>query len=225
MRHQQTFGKHRVLVGAAVLVGVFQDHDAIIRSVTRLDVGVSRAGGNPGPPACIPVEVDRIGDHRILGEKIDFETIRDGEILQFGVGIRPGNVLGHLVVRVIARRFPGIEPLDGIAVWPGYPEPGDQFLLFFRQLLEVVQFIGQVPHFVAAEKKDVRLVERAEPPAVEFVLLDDQLAQFLGLVEIRAGRDGNALAPLLGPVLKADFPVDLQCRIARGGNAPWSSPG
>ena len=160
MRHQQPFGEYGRLVGSAVMVRIFQNHDTVVRLATRLDVWIGRTGRNPRPAARVPVQIDRVGDHRVFGEQVDLEPVGHGKGLQFLRDVRRRNILRHFVIGVFARRPPSYAALDFITMWPRDARSGDQFFLRRDEPVKLLHFVGQVPHFVATEEKNVRLVQR-----------------------------------------------------------------
>ena len=69
----------------------------------------------------------------------------------------------------------------------------DHLFAAFHDLLEVLHLVGEVAHLVAAEKKDVGLVDRVEPVAINLVLFDDGLPQLLSLLMVGPGTHHSTL--------------------------------
>ena len=67
----QTFGEDRHLVGAAVTVGVFEDLDLVLSAAGFVGdvVGVAETLDHPRAALGVPVDGDRVDDHRLAGEQ------------------------------------------------------------------------------------------------------------------------------------------------------------
>ena len=90
---QQAVGEHRRLVGLAVVIGVFEHEDLVRRGLTRLDLRIDFAGGDPEPSLGVEVHLDRLRHHRIGGPEVDFEAIGHHKCAAFNLGIGWRNVL------------------------------------------------------------------------------------------------------------------------------------
>ena len=176
MRHEQPLGKEGRSIGASVLIRVFQDNDAIIGALPRLGMGIDRAARYPETSARVPIHVDRLVDHGIGGEQIDFKAVRNLEGLLFRrhVGFRD---LGRNVVAGINHLLPRKDGINHVAIGRGLSQTRDQFFFFLGKSFQVIQFAGQVAHFMPAKQVGIGFVQRPQTRRIETVLLDDQLAQ------------------------------------------------
>ena len=225
MRHGQPLGKHRVLVRDAVLIGILQNDDAIVWLVARLDVRIGGGGGHPRAAARIPVEVDRILDHRIGGKEIQLEALGHGDRLELSDRIGSGNVFRHLVIRIIARRLPLLGHTQLVALRPRRARLGDDLLLAGDEFVEVLHLLRQMPHLVPAKEENIRFIDRPQFVAVQRVLFHDQLPQVLGLLNIRPGGqhgiflvNGSKPMPVV-PQFNTVNHTERSERRARGGQA------
>ena len=78
-RDQKPVGKDDGPIGLTILVGVFKDDDFVIRRLTRLDLWIGLARGDPKPAVVIKVHVDGLGHRRIPCIKFRFPTFVDHE--------------------------------------------------------------------------------------------------------------------------------------------------
>ena len=92
-RNQQPAGEDRGLVGNAVAVGIFQDHDLVVCLLTRSDLRIDFRHRDPQPAPWIKVHLNRLVQHRIGGEQSDFKSLGHIERLPLLFGIGDRNVL------------------------------------------------------------------------------------------------------------------------------------
>ena len=91
--NEQSVGEYGGLVGFAVAVDILDDENAIVRFLPGRDLRIDLGAGDPEPPLGIEVHLDRLGDLRIGGEEIDFESVGELQGLPLEFRIWVGNVL------------------------------------------------------------------------------------------------------------------------------------
>ena len=123
----------------AVIVGVFEDGDAVLGFAFPFDVG--ETFGDPEPAPVVVINRDGLSDVRLAGEERDLEALGDGDELArlLGRGRGVGGVLsvGDAGREVVRRGEPesrgsqqGVEATNGgfhdrlIHDWPAHGESG-----------------------------------------------------------------------------------------------------
>ena len=91
-RDEQVVREDRRFVGYAVVVRVLQNRDRIAGILPRRNVRIDGAADNPQAAVVVPSHVDRLGDHRVSGEKIDFEAVGHMEGFHFFIHVRRWNL-------------------------------------------------------------------------------------------------------------------------------------
>ena len=83
-------GEDGGFVGMARVMRVFEDDDFVVRPLAGKNLRIDFAGGEPEAAAGIEIHLDRLGQHRVGGPKLDVETVGDlqGLALELGVGGR-----------------------------------------------------------------------------------------------------------------------------------------
>ena len=89
-RDEQFVGEDGDFVGLADAFGVFEDDDFIILVVARFELRIGFAARDPEAALGVEVHLDRLGEQRIGGVKIDLETFGEDEGLAFQLGIGIG---------------------------------------------------------------------------------------------------------------------------------------
>ena len=148
---EQPLGEYHGFLRNTVAVGILKNDDSVVGFRAGLDVWVGGTHRDPGPPPCVPVQVDRIGKDRVRGKQVQREAIGNRHAGQFVGRIRGGNVAGHFVLGIVVNRFPLVDPLDGITMSAGCSQSGDAFLGRRHQPVEILHLVGEMPHLVRAK--------------------------------------------------------------------------
>ena len=215
MRQQQSLGEEGRPIGATVVIRVFQDNDAIIGGAPWLVMGIGFAARYPETPTRVPIHIDRLVDHGIGGEEIDFKAVSNREGLQFLRHVRLRDFVRNIVAGV-NNLLPGKDLINHTAIGCGLAQPRDQFFFFFGKTFQVIHLAGQVAHFMPAKQVGIGFVQRPQTSRIETVFLDDQLAQPFILRRRTAIDDGDTVRVFAIVPGEGCFAVDLQ-RITRGG--------
>src|SRR5688500_5551157 len=77
--NKKVVGKDDGFVGAAVAVGVFEDHNLVLRFLAWFNMRIGGAGGEPEPACGIPVHLNRLADNRVGGKQVDLESFRNSQ--------------------------------------------------------------------------------------------------------------------------------------------------
>ena len=91
-RDQKSVGKDDGPIGLTILVGVFKDNNFVVGGLTRLDLWIGLARGDPKPAVVVKVHVDGLGHRRIPCIKFRLPTFVDHEGGFFYLCIRNRNV-------------------------------------------------------------------------------------------------------------------------------------
>ena len=176
IRQQQSLGEEGRAIGATVVIRVFQDNDAVIGGAPWLVMGIGGAARDPETSPRVPIHIDRLVDHGIGGEEVDFKAVSNREGFQFLRHVRLRDFVRNIVARV-NKLLPGQDLINHIAMGCGLSQPRDQFFFFFGKTFQVIHLAGQVAHFMPAKQVGIGSVQRPQASRIETVFLDDQLAQ------------------------------------------------
>ena len=200
-------GEDDPLVGPAVPVGVFQDHQAVVHRLERLPLGIGVPAGRPQPPLGIDLQLHGIGEIGKLllgGEHIELEPLGHFDLRAALLGgevfdaplllpIRALAAAAHVGLHGHRRRHVGVVDLGGLA-GRGRPDRG---VAVGRHHVEHHEFVLEhVGVALAVDEGQPRavapdVVAVGGPEAVVPVpVLVDHGGMHLG--EIRVGRDGLA---------------------------------
>ena len=88
---QQAVGKDRGGIRLTVAVLVLQDQDLVGGLLARLDLRVDLGRRDPEASTSIKVHLDRLGEQRLIGIKVDLEAGGNLEALAFDLGVGVGD--------------------------------------------------------------------------------------------------------------------------------------
>ncbi len=106
--NNQAVGKNGDFIGFADALGVFEHDDLVVRLFARLDLRIGLTADDPEPAAGVKVHLNRLGQQRVRGKEIDFESLRQDERLAFQLGVR----VGHLGVALGKGGCRGQQKID-----------------------------------------------------------------------------------------------------------------
>ncbi len=84
----EVLGENRGFVGLAVAIGIFENHDLILRLFTWLDMRISGAADDPKAALSIPVHLHWLLQERVASVKADFHAFGHDEACLFSVRVR-----------------------------------------------------------------------------------------------------------------------------------------
>ncbi|MDB6125293.1 MAG: hypothetical protein JWQ71_4286 [Pedosphaera sp.] len=197
---EQAIGEDGGFIDFAHALGVFENENLVVGFVPRFDLGINRGADNPETSKGIEVHLNGLGEQRAFGVKADFKSGSDFEFRQglrsgIGGGRRSDSRFLCLIGFFIRPRFGGGN--EFVVVSDGLPQFGDPSFLFGDEKVEHGDFPGVLALLVFAETEQIGFVLGTPAIEVELVFLEDDFAEFFGLVPLWAALDGDAPAPFL----------------------------
>ena len=202
---EHVLGEDGGFVGFARALGVFEDDDFVVRGLAGFDLRIDLAAGDPEAALRVEVDLDGLGEVRVLSPERDFETFRHGEL---GRGLRC--VLGG----------GGLPEQRGGLEFGTWLEAGvvqvlaqlaNLLLLGGDERVELRHLDGVLALLAFPEAEDVSHVRRAGAVEEELVFAEDDLAECRARrIELRERKPRHSVLSLGVPEL------DLNVR----GNPP-----